>query len=908
MDIKKEHDWHALAPKDVLNELEASDSGLSGQEAARRLERYGPNELEKEGRASPWKIFLDQFRNILIIILLIATVLSLLVGEAVDAIIIFVIVVFSAVLGFVQEYRAERALEALKKMLHATITVLRDGAEVDVDAALVVPGDVMLLEAGDKVPADGRVLESNYLKCDEAPLTGESLPVSKKVDPLERDLSMGDRVNMVYTGSVVTYGRARAVVTSTGMDTEFGKIAREVAAVETGKTPLELRTQEIGKWLGIGALLICLVVIGVSALREYMSDTLSVQSMVTMLMFGVALAVAAVPEALAAIVTGALAIGMREMAKQNALVRKMSAVETLGSTTVICTDKTGTLTRGEMTVRRLFISGRYYDVSGAGYEPVGDIAIEGSEVASNDALAHMAPLFKAGVLCNDSDLLSQNDGTWAIKGDPTEAALLVLAEKAGYKLEEIRHKEPRQEEIPFSSERKLMSTVNLSDKGYVAYIKGAPEQVLSRSVNILGPDGSVRPITDDDLSSALHAAEEMATSALRVLALAYRDVSAPDVDEKEAEQGLTFAGLAGMMDPPRPEAIEAIATCRKVHIRPVMITGDHKLTAMAVAREMGIYMEGDMVLTGRELEAMSQEEFDRVVDKVSVYARVSPMDKLKIVTAWKHRGEVVAMTGDGVNDAPALKHADIGIAMGLTGTEVAKEAADMVLADDNFATIVRAVELGRWIFDNIKKYLTFLIQCNITEVLVIGGIVLWFGPHYLPLLPAAILYINLATDGLPALALGVAPPDEDIMLRPPRNPRESVFTSDVVSFLARAVILEFPLFIWIYLDSLPDLELARTRIFFMFIIIELVIALNCRSLRFSVFKAPPHKWLIIAIFWEIVMIVVLMQIPQIRESFGVSIPSLSDLLLIFGLGLLVFIVMEAMKMALRAMGDKGLKK
>ncbi|HEB02845.1 MAG TPA: cation-translocating P-type ATPase, partial [Nitrospirae bacterium] len=720
--------------------------------------------------------------------------------------------------------------------------------------------------------------------------------------------STGDRVNMVYTGSVVTYGRARAVVTSTGMETEFGKIAREVAAVETGRTPLELRTQEIGKWLGIGALLICLVVIGVSALREYMSDTLSVQSMVTMLMFGVALAVAAVPEALAAIVTGALAIGMREMAKQNALVRKMSAVETLGSTTVICTDKTGTLTRGEMTVRRLFISGRYYDVSGAGYEPVGDIAIEGSEVASNDALAHMAPLFKAGVLCNDSDLLSQNDGTWAIKGDPTEAALLVLAEKAGYKLEEIRHKEPRQEEIPFSSERKLMSTVNLSDKGYVAYIKGAPEQVLSRSVNILGPDGSVRPITDDDLSSALHAAEEMATSALRVLALAYRDVSAPDVDEKEAEQGLTFAGLAGMMDPPRPEAIEAIATCRKVHIRPVMITGDHKLTAMAVAREMGIYMEGDMVLTGRELEAMSQEEFDRVVDKVSVYARVSPMDKLKIVTAWKHRGEVVAMTGDGVNDAPALKHADIGIAMGLTGTEVAKEAADMVLADDNFATIVRAVELGRWIFDNIKKYLTFLIQCNITEVLVIGGIVLWFGPHYLPLLPAAILYINLATDGLPALALGVAPPDEDIMLRPPRNPRESVFTSDVVSFLARAVILEFPLFIWIYLDSLPDLELARTRIFFMFIIIELVIALNCRSLRFSVFKAPPHKWLIIAIFWEIVMIVVLMQIPQIRESFGVSIPSLSDLLLIFGLGLLVFIVMEAMKMALRAMGDKGLKK
>ncbi|KKL07442.1 hypothetical protein LCGC14_2585970, partial [marine sediment metagenome] len=369
----------------------------------------------------------------------------------------------------------------------------------------------------------------------------------------------------------------------------------------------------------------------------------------------------------------------------------------------------------------------------------------------------------------------------------------------------------------------------------------------------------------------------------------------------------TFLGLVGMIDPPRPEVKTAIQTCVQAGIKPIMITGDHPSTAQAVARELGLLKNG-RVVTGPELTAMSAAEFESEAENIEVYARVSPEHKLKIVDVWQRWGHIVAMTGDGVNDAPALKKADIGIAMGITGTEVAKEAADMVLADDNFATIVRAVELGRWIFDNIKKYLTFLLQCNITEVLVIGGIVLWFGPHYLPLLPAAILYVNLATDGLPALALGVAPPDEDIMLRPPRNPRESVFTSDVVSFLARAVILEFPLFIWIFLESLPDLELARTRIFFMFIIIELVIALNCRSLRFSVFKAPPHKWLIIAIFWEIVMIVVLMQIPQIRESFGVSIPSLSDLLLIFGLGLLVFIVMEAMKMALRAMGDKGLKK
>ena len=450
-------------------------------------------------------------------------------------------------------------------------------------------------------------------------------------------------------------------------------------------------------------------------------------------------------------------------------------------------------------------------------------------------------------------------------------------------------------EIPFSSERKLMSTVNEENGSRTAYVKGAPEVLLGFCESIIAPDGSVQPMAETDKDAVLKAAEDMAGDALRVLAIAYKPMDGLPEDEAHIETSLVFAGLVGMMDPPRPEAMEAVKVCKSVHVKLVMITGDHKVTAMAVAREMGIYEDGQRALTGPELEAMGDEEFESIVGEVTVYARVSPSDKLKIVKAWKKRGEVVAMTGDGVNDAPALKHADIGIAMGITGTEVAKEAADMVLSDDNFATIVTAIERGRWIYDNIKKYLSFLLQCNITEVLVIGGIVLWMGPRYLPLLPAAILYVNLATDGLPAIALGVAPPDRDIMLRPPRNPRESVFTSDVISFLVRAVILEFPLFIWIYTSSLPDIELARTKVFFMFIVIELVIALNCRSLRFSVFKAPPHKWLIIAIAWEVALIVVLMQIPLMRESFGVSLPSLADLTLIFGLGFVVFVAMEAMK-------------
>jgi Ca2+-transporting ATPase len=892
--------WHAMKPAQVLKELKTdSRQGLTGNAARNRLTTYGYNELKKEEGVSPFTLFINQFKNILIIILLIAIVLSAVVGEVLDAAIIAAIVVFCAVLGFIQEHRAGRALEALKKMLAPTITVLRGGKEEEVPSRELVPGDVLLLEAGDKIPADARLIEIRSLKCDEAPLTGESLPVGKDIVPLSEDTRVSDRKNMVFTGTTVLYGRGKAVVISTGMHTEFGKIAEEVTIGEAEKTPLEKRTDEIGKWLGIISLGICFLVAGVSVVRELLGGgRVDLPFIVTMVMFAVSLAVAAVPEALAAIVTGALAIGMHQMAQRNALVRKMPAVETLGCTTVICSDKTGTLTKGEMTVRKIFAGGgRQIDVTGAGYEPKGEF--KGSEITiKNSKSLHL--LLQCGLLCSDA-VLEEKEGKWIVKGDPTEGALVVAAVKAGLHETEVRLQNPRIEEIPFSSERKRMTTIHQMEDGKkMAFMKGAPEMVLERCTHILEEQG-IKELSETTKDQIVKQNAEMAQAALRVLGFAYREYTGPtESSEEQIEKNMVFVGLAGMMDPPREEAIEAISACKQVGIRSIMITGDHQLTAVAIAKEMGIYKDGDRVLGGEELETIAEEELERIVETVTVYARVSPTDKLKIVKAWKARGEVVAMTGDGVNDAPALKHADIGVAMGITGTEVSKEAADMVLSDDNFATIVKAIERGRWIYDNIKKYLTYLLRCNITEVVVIGGVVLISGPEYLPLLPAAILYINLVTDGLPALALGVAPPDPDIMQRPPRDPRESVFSWDVRAFILLALLIEIPFFFFLFYHQLGDMAHARTEQFFLFIIIELIIALNFRSMRYSVFKTPPHRWLVISIISQLILTAVLLQIPSIRESFGVIKPTSADLQIILGFGIVVFISMEIVKVVIRA--------
>lgn len=888
--------WHALPAEEVCSLLACDPvRGLeSGEEVKRRAE-FGLNELKAEDRISPWELFFNQFRNYLITILLAATVLSAIIGELLDAALILIIVVFCAVLGFVQEYRAGRALDALKKMLSPTITVLRNGVESEVPSRELVPGDLLLLEAGDRIPADARLIDAHSLKCDEAAFTGESLPVTKQVEAMPGDISVAERRNMVFTGTTVSYGRGKAVVVTTGMRTEFGKIAEEVQNVVTGQTPLEQRTEEIGKWLGIIAIGICLFVATVSIVREGMSGSISLPFVVTVVMFAVSLAVAAVPEALAAIVTGALAIGMHQMAQRNALVRKMPAVETLGCTTVICSDKTGTLTKGEMTVRRYFADDRFFEVTGIGYAPEGQIKNSDSAVIVPREMPTHLQLHLAAVLCNDA-LLEHVHERWEVKGDPTEGALLVAAMKGGIRCTDMRNAYVRKEEIPFSSERKRMTTIHATPEGgMVSFTKGAPEVIMDRCTHIM-IDGTAQELTLEQRSRIHAANESMANNALRVLAFAKRDLAASDpITEEALEQNLVFLGLVGMMDPPRDEAIEATRVCRQVHIKPVMITGDHKLTAVAVAKEVGFYRDGDIVLTGTELREMSDEELSAVVDKVSVYARVSPGDKLKIVKAWKGRGEVVAMTGDGVNDAPALKHADIGIAMGITGTDVAKEAADMVLSDDNFATIVAAIERGRWIYDNIQKYLAYLFRCNITEVVFIGGVVLWMGPAYLPMLPAAILFINLVTDGMPALALGISPPDPDIMQRPPRDPRESVFTSRIKAFVGMAFLLEMPFFFYLFFEDLHDLTVARTEIFFLFIMVELIVAFNFRSLRFSIFQAPPHKWLVLAVLSQMLLALGLLQIESIRQAFGIAWPSGGTIGMILAFSGLVFVCMEMLK-------------
>lgn len=885
--------WHLMSIDAVLTEINTNPhQGLKEDEVRRRLEKYGYNELKQAEKVSPLALFIHQFKNTLIIILLIATVLSALIGELFDSGIIMVIVIFSVGLGFIQEYRAERALETLKEMLTPITTVIRGGKKHEIPSKEIVPGDIILLETGNKIPADARVIEAYSLQCNESPLTGESFPVEKELKLLPEDVPIGDRKNMVFTGTSVTYGRAKAVVTATGMNTEFGKIAEGLAAVTENKTPLEKRTEEIGKWLGIIALSVCVLVAGIAIVKEAIAGSLNLEFTLTMVMFAIALAVAAVPEALPAIVTGALAIGMREMAKRKALVRKMPAIETLGCTTVICSDKTGTLTKGEMTARRIFAGGRMIEVTGVGYTPEGALS-----ATLKDRSLHL--LLNGGLLCNDA-VLGEEGGRWSVKGDPTEGALVVLALKAGVHEEETRLQYPRIEEFPFSSERKRMTTIHSMEDGKrMAFMKGAPEVILDRCSSLL-IGNERRVLTDAERLKILEANEEMAKDGLRVLGVAYKELSELDrYRDHLIEKDQVLLGLVGIMDPPREEAMQAVKVCQLVHIKPIMITGDHKLTAVAIAREIGIYHEGDFVLTGEELGRMGDEEFERIAERVTVYARVSPMDKLKIIKAWQKKGEVVAMTGDGVNDAPALKQADIGIAMGITGTDVAKEASDIVLSDDNFATIVQAIERGRWIYDNIKKYLTYLLRANITEVVVLGGVVMVMGPQYLPLLPAAILYLNLATDGLPALALGMAPPDPDIMQRPPRDPKESVFSRDVRTLILLAVFIECPIFLWVFIQNQPNMELARTNIFFTFVIIELVIAFNFRSLTYSLFQAPPHKWLILTIAWELVLVTAVIQLPAVRKAFGISMPAASDIGMILAIGLIVVTTMEIVKAVLR---------
>jgi len=887
--VRLEEKWHSRGVEDVMRLLNTKASGLSDDEAKERLEIFGFNELVGVGKISPLRIFLNQFKSILILILIAATAISIIMGEEVDAIVIFAIVLISSTLGFFQEYRSEKALEALKKMLTPTATVIRNSQEKVVPLREIVPGDIIVLKEGDKVPADARLAEAISLYVNEASLTGESMPVLKESIMLSSDVPVPDRRNMVFSGTEVVRGKGRAVVVATGMNTEFGRIARHVTETEKEETPLEKRSREIGKWLGVIALVVVVMLTIVGILRG--------MEILEIFMFSVALAVAAVPEALPAVVTGSLAIGIYRMAKRNALVRKMPAVETLGSVTVICSDKTGTITKGEMTVRQIYVDGRLIEVTGVGYEPKGELRL--TEIYDNDILngERFKLLMVCSILCNDANLVSDG-GKWYIKGDPTEGAFLVVAAKAGFNPEDVRKAHPRVYEVPFSSERKLMTTIHTRlEQENIFCMKGAPEKVLEKCTYIYEPDG-IKILTDEKKKEILNVNEKMAENALRVLGVAYKITSGKfeGLDEKTIESDMVFLGLVGMMDPPREEAIESVKVCKQVGIKTVMITGDHKLTAVAVAKETGIFKEGDMVLTGEELDRMSDEELDRIVEKVTVYARVSPEHKLRIVNALKKKGHIVAMTGDGVNDAPALKRADIGVAMGITGTEVAKESSDMVLADDDFATIVKAIELGRWIYDNIKKYLAYLLQANLTEILFLASCVVAGLP--LPLLPVQILYVNLATDGLPAIALGTSPPDPDIMKRPPRNPKESIFTREVKLFILPAVIVDVLLILWVFLVSMP-LDLARTRVFIVFISIELTLAFTCRSLQYSIINVHPHKFLFLAVLWEILLLLILISFPITRQALGVTDLDPATFWLATGASLVTLVSIEGTKFLVR---------
>ncbi len=908
--------WHDKTIADIVKSLGSSLHGLTSDEAKRRLDEVGPNEIKQEKKISPWALLLSQFKSILVIILLVAVALSAVIGivnwepgaglpeEITDAIVILAIVIAVVILGFIQEYRSGKALDALKKMAALTATVIRDGIENEIPAWELVPGDIVVLSTGDRIPADLRLIESANLSTQEAALTGESTPIEKTTAVIDGiDVSIGDRKNMAYTGTVVTYGRGRGIVATTGMQTEFGKIATMLQDVVEEETPLQKNLGKVGKMLGIACIVIVAIVVVMSILRGHIT---SIDKIMDMFIWGVSLAVAAVPEALPAVVVISLSIGVQKMVKRHALVRRLSAVETLGCTTVICSDKTGTLTQDQMTVRQIYINGKLIHVTGAGYEPKGEFQIDGKPVNLTQDITTQT-LMKINILCNDSHLV-QTDGKWEIKGDPTEGALLVVAAKADISHEKVNEESPRIDEIPFSSERKRMTTVHKNPEGRVAYSKGAPEIVLDACSSVL-EDGQIKPLTEQERTRILDKARSMAENALRVLGMAYRPLQSTTTDKNEYEKSMVFAGLVGMIDPPRPEAKEAIKLCEKAGIKSIMITGDHKITASAIARELGILKPDGIAITGAELDKLSDAEFEKMVGKIDVYARVSPAHKLKIVDTFSKRGDIVAMTGDGVNDAPALKKADIGIAMGISGTDVSKEAAAMVLTDDNFASIVAAVEEGRGIFGNIKKYLMYLLSSNLGEILLMAGAIL-FGhllglpPGAIPLIAVQILLVNLITDGLPALALAFDPADPDIMQQKPRPRGESIFTKPVVILMSIggvwSCLVNLGIFKWA-LDTGKGMVEAQSLCFLTLITIQLFKAYNFRSDKKSIFKIGmfKNKWLNLAVLSQIVLLWAIVEVPLFNTLFNTFPLTLSEWLIVILISGTIFPVLEIGKFFIR---------
>jgi Ca2+-transporting ATPase len=841
--------WYKLDEEEVVMALGVNrKQGLSGVEVRRRLEVYGPNVLPEKGRANPVLLWLRQFTNAMVVVLLGAALVSALLGEILDAAAILVIVLLNAFLGFVQEFRAERSLRALKELASPTAVVLRDGRINRVSASQLVPGDLLILEAGDKVAADARLLQASSLEVDESLLTGESHPVTKRVGALEGDPPLSERSNMVFQGTTVTRGRGLAVVVATGKHSEMGRLAGLLREAEAGETPLQRRMASLGRWLVMVCATICvwIFLMGVwQGIDAY-----------PMLMIGVSLAVAAIPEGLPAAVTVCLALGVQRMHRRQAIIRRLPAVETLGSTTVICSDKTGTLTANQMTVRRIFAGGRFYRVTGDGYEVKGEILSEEGRPASPGPELRL--LLKAGVLCSNAVLQRDRRGRWQVFGDPTEAALLVAAAKGGILRENVEARSRKMHESPFSAERRLMATVYCEEGRRIVYVKGALEAVLPRCTSAYR-QGRVVDLTLSYAEAVKEAEREMAFQGLRVLAFAFRLLPlSVELTPERLERDLVLLGLVGMYDPPRPAARRALELCRHAGIRVLMVTGDHPYTAWTVARELQLVRSQEEVVTGAELDAVSDQELARRLDQWKVLARVTPEHKLRLVRVLKSRGEVVAMTGDGVNDAPALKEAHIGVAMGLAGTEVAKEAASMVLADDNFATIVAAIEEGRAIYNNIRKFVRYLLSCNLGEVLSMAGALLLGLPP--PLLPLQILWMNMITDGLPALALAVDPSHPSLMRRPPRPLGEGIFSDRLAHRIVAGGLVIALTSLAVFIMGLwtgQGLAAARTMCFSTLVLSQLLYVYLCR--RESGSAVPPNSYLNSAVLFSLAVQVLAVQ-------------------------------------------------
>jgi Ca2+-transporting ATPase len=902
--------WYTYSPDALAAALRTGlAGGLSDQEAKQRLQREGLNELPEAQSPSLLRLFLSQFTSVIIWVLIGAAVISGLLEDWLDAAAILAIVLLNGVLGFVQEFRAERSLAALRIMSVATARVFRDGVLRSIPARELVSGDLIHLEAGDRIPADARLIYTTNFQTQEASLTGESTPVQKHAGVMAgTDVSLAERTNMAFMGTVAVSGKARALVVTTAVRTELGRVAamiQKATEAERAETPLQRRLEQFGYtllWLALG---VVTVVFALGYLRG--------EPAVLMLLTAVSLAVAAVPEGLPAVVTITLALGVTRMVKRHALIRKLPAVETLGSATVICSDKTGTLTKNEMTVTRLFAGDRVFEVTGEGYEPVGEISeVSGvrGEVISPGALPltrypspllpALRELLTAAVLCNGATLREEN-GTWQVIGDPTEGALLVAAAKAELTIERLDSTYCFLGEVPFDPERKMMTIVRQTPDGSVAYVKGAPDVLLRHCTHRLAIDGTTEPITESIRTAILDANASFAHQALRVLAMAHRrlDGEPKAYRAQDLEDRLVFLGLAAMKDPLRPEAKAAVQACHDAGIRTVMITGDHKDTAVAIAEDLRGVKEPIRSLSGMELDRLSDEELAKTVDQVAVYARVSAEHKLRIVKAWKAQGAIVAMTGDGVNDAPAVKAADIGVAMGVTGTDVTKEAADMVVTDDNFASIAAAVEEGRGIFDNIRKTIHFLLSCNVSEVFVMLFATLIGLP--LPLLPIQILWMNLVTDGFPALALAVDPKSPDLMKQQPRRPDARLLDGGTLLAIGAQGVMLCAIALGAFAYSLyglhQEVEQARTVAFTVMVVAQLVHAFNCRSERLSLFQVGiwTNRPLLLAFSLSLGIQVAVLTVPAAARVFKIAPLPFEDWVMMGALGFLPFLIMELTK-------------